>query len=71
MDYETARSLAGSLGTVFLVVSFLGVVLFALRPGSKRAHSDSAEIPFRHDNKPIAATTASAPLQRDTQEVCK
>lgn len=52
MDYEFLRSLSGSIGTIFLVASFLGFVLFALRPGSKRIHSDSAEIPFRHDEKP-------------------
>lgn len=54
MDYETARGLAGSLGTVFLVLSFLAVVLFAFRPGSKRVHDDSSEIPFRHDDRPVA-----------------
>jgi len=53
MDYETARGLAGSLGTLFLVLSFFGVVLFAFRPGSKRIHTDNAEIPFRHDDRPL------------------
>lgn len=51
-DYETLRALAGSIGTVFLVVSFFGFILFALRPGSRAVHEDSAEIPFRHDDKP-------------------
>ena len=52
MDYEFLRSLSGSLGTLFLVASFFGFVLFAMRPGSKRIHADSAEIPFRHDDRP-------------------
>ncbi|MEX3017867.1 cbb3-type cytochrome oxidase subunit 3 [Gymnodinialimonas hymeniacidonis] len=52
MDYEFLRSLSGSIGTVFLVASFFGFVLYAFRPGSKRVHSDSAEIPFRHDDAP-------------------
>lgn len=51
-DYTFLRVLAGSLGTVFLVLSFLGFVLYALRPGSKRIHQDTSEIPFRHDDKP-------------------
>lgn len=54
MDYEFLRGLSGSIGTVFLFASFLGFVLFALRPGSKRLHADSAAIPFRHDDKPAA-----------------
>lgn len=52
MDYEFLRGLSGSLGTIFLVVSFLGFILYALRPGSKRVHADSADIPFRHDDRP-------------------
>jgi cytochrome c oxidase cbb3-type subunit 4 len=60
-DYTVLRELAGSIGTVFLVLSFLGFVLFALRPGSRRVHRDTAEIPFRHDDKPASdATTAAA-----------
>ena len=52
MDYTFLRTLAGSIGTVFLVLSFLGVVLFAFRPGARAVHDDSAEIPFRHDDQP-------------------
>ena len=52
MDYEFLRGLSGSIGTVFLVASFAGFVLYAFRPGSKRLHADSAEIPFRHDDAP-------------------
>ncbi len=52
MDYEFLRGLSGSIGTVLLVASFAGFVIFAFRPGSKRVHRDSAEIPFRHDDAP-------------------
>ena len=67
MDYDTARGLAGSIGTVFLVLSFLGVVLFAFRPGSKRIHQDSADIPFRHDDRPSpqGGDDRPAPVRRD------
>jgi cytochrome c oxidase cbb3-type subunit 4 len=54
-DYTLLRELAGSFGTVFLVLSFAGFVLFAFRPGSRRIHDDSAQIPFRHDDKPAQA----------------
>lgn len=60
-DYETLRALAGSIGTVFLVASFFGFVLFALRPGSRKVHQDSAEIPFRHDDKPASAALPKEP----------
>jgi cytochrome c oxidase cbb3-type subunit 4 len=51
-DYTFLRELAGSFGTIFLVLSFFGFVIYALRPGSRAVHEDSAEIPFRHDDKP-------------------
>ena len=39
---------------VFLFTAFIIAVLFAFRPGSRKVHRDSAEIPFRHDDKPAA-----------------
>lgn len=66
MDYSILRELSGSLGTVFLVISFAGFVLFAFRPGSKRVHQDTAEIPFRHDDKPASLQDdRPAPFQGD------
>lgn len=56
MDYTILREIAGSLGTVFLVLSFAGFVLYALRPGSRGIHSDTSKIPFRHDDKPAPPT---------------
>lgn len=53
-DYTYLRELSGSIGTVFLVVSFLGFVLYAFRPGSRKTHEDTSEIPFRHDDKPAS-----------------
>lgn len=56
MDYTILREIAGSLGTVFLVLSFAGFVLYAFRPGSRSIHSDTSEIPFRHDDRPAPPT---------------
>ena len=39
---------------VWLFTAFVIAVLFAFRPGSGKVHRDSAEIPFRHDDKPAA-----------------
>ena len=56
VDYTFLREMAGSFGTVFLVLSFLGVVLFAFRPGSARAQSDAARLPFLHEDRPRPET---------------
>ena len=57
--YTIMRVFAGSWGALFLLLSFLGVVLFTLRPGSGQVHRDTANIPFRHDDRP-ASGDASA-----------
>ena len=41
-----------------LFTAFIVAVLFAFRPGSGKVHRDSANIPFRHDDKPAADTPA-------------
>lgn len=59
-DYTVLRELSGSIGTVFLVLSFAGFVLYALRPGSRKIHEDTATIPFRHDDKPASTDAEEA-----------
>lgn len=39
---------------VWLFGAFVIAVLFAFRPGSGKVHRDSADIPFRHDDKPAS-----------------
>lgn len=51
-SYTIMRVIAGTGGLTFMFVVFVGVVLFAFRPGSRKVHQDSATIPFRHDDKP-------------------
>ncbi len=62
-DYTFLRVLAGSIGTIFLVLSFAGFVLYAFRPGSRRIHEDTATIPFRHDDKPAGDNDAWHPKE--------
>jgi cytochrome c oxidase cbb3-type subunit 4 len=50
--YTIMRVFAGSWGMMFLLLSFLGVVLFTLRPSSRKVHRDTANIPFRYDDRP-------------------
>ncbi|MHA1528028.1 MAG: cbb3-type cytochrome c oxidase subunit 3 [Alphaproteobacteria bacterium] len=47
--YSILRQFADSWGLLVMVIFFVGVVLYALRPGAKKLHDDSAQIPFRND----------------------
>jgi cytochrome c oxidase cbb3-type subunit 4 len=47
--YSILREFADSWGLLAMVLFFAGIVLYTLRPGSKAAHDDSAQIPFRND----------------------
>lgn len=50
--YSAMRQFADSWMLLFLVLFFLGVIVWALRPGSAKVHRDSANIPFRHEDEP-------------------
>jgi cytochrome c oxidase cbb3-type subunit IV len=50
--YSVLRQFADSWMLLVLFLVFLGVILWAFRPGSRRIHDDTAEIPFRHEDAP-------------------
>jgi cytochrome c oxidase cbb3-type subunit 4 len=50
--YVFLRELVGSWALVSLFVIFLGVWVWAFRPGSRPIHDDAAQAPFRHDEGP-------------------
>lgn len=50
--YTFLQVIARSWGAMFMLIFFLGVIVFTLRPGSRRIHRDTANIPFRHDDRP-------------------
>ena len=50
--YTIMRVFAGSWGLLFMFTVFILVILFVLRPGSGRVYKDTANIPFRNDDKP-------------------
>jgi len=52
--YSLLREFADSWMLLFLFLFFIGIVFWAFRPGSRDAHKDSADIPFRHEKKPVA-----------------
>jgi cytochrome c oxidase cbb3-type subunit 4 len=49
MDYHTMRAFADSWGLLFLALFFVGVILFAFRPGSRKTAEEAAQIPLKDD----------------------
>ena len=56
--YSLLREFADSWMLIVLFTFFIGVVLWVFRPGSSKTYRDTAEIPFRHDDKPAESTEA-------------
>jgi len=52
MDYHLLREFADSWVLLGLTLFFIGVIVWVLRPGGTSEYNDSADIPFRHKNKP-------------------
>ncbi|RUS59774.1 cbb3-type cytochrome c oxidase subunit 3 [Pseudorhodobacter sp. E13] len=50
--YSLLREFADSWMLIFLTSVFVGVVLWAFRPGSRPVHDDIAASIFRNDDKP-------------------
>ena len=47
--YQAMRSFADSWGLLYMVLIFLAVVVYALRPGIQKQIDDAASIPFKED----------------------
>ncbi len=47
--YTAMRAFADSWGMAAMAVFFVGVILFALRPGSKKLAQEAASIPLKED----------------------
>ena len=50
--YSILRQVADSWGLLVMFAFFVGIVIWAFRPGSTPEHRDTANIPFRNDDKP-------------------
>ena len=50
--YSILRQFADSWGLLAMTLMFLGIILWALRPGSRAVYRDTAAIPFRHEDAP-------------------
>ncbi len=51
--YSMLRQIADSWVLLVMVLFFLGVVVWAFRPGSKTQQRDTADIPFRNEQAPL------------------
>lgn len=54
--YSLLREIADSWVLLAMFVFFLGVVVWAFRPGSRKTHEETASIPFRNEDRPAAST---------------
>lgn len=50
--YSFLRTLADSWALLLLTLIFVGVIVFAFRPGARRVQRDAAESIFRNENRP-------------------
>ncbi len=50
--YSLLREFADSWVLLAMTAFFVGIIFWAFRPGSRKTHRESAEIPFRHENRP-------------------
>jgi cytochrome c oxidase cbb3-type subunit 4 len=55
--YSLLREFADSWALLALVVVFVVVLAWTFRPGSGAIHADVSRIPFRHEDRPAAATS--------------
>jgi cytochrome c oxidase cbb3-type subunit 4 len=62
--YDFLRNFADSWHLLFMTLFFLGVVVWAMRPGSNKVHRDVANSIFRNDDRP-AQTRAGAPNRKE------
>ena len=56
--YSFLREFADSWMLLLLFAVFVGVIIWVIRPGSNATHRDTANIPFRHEDKPAATKEA-------------
>ncbi|MDK3073970.1 cbb3-type cytochrome c oxidase subunit 3 [Sedimentitalea sp. JM2-8] len=57
-EYTFLRQFADSWMLLLLFAVFVGVVFWVFRPGSSKTHTDSANIPFRNEDKPATSKEA-------------
>jgi cytochrome c oxidase cbb3-type subunit 4 len=65
--YTLLRQFADSWMMLFLLSFFIGVVIWAFRPGSTRVYRETANIPFRYDDAPAPARPTDAAAKKEAK----
>ncbi|MCG3268032.1 cbb3-type cytochrome c oxidase subunit 3 [Yoonia sp. I 8.24] len=60
--YSILREIADSWVLLAMTLFFLGVIVWAFRPGSKSVHAETANIPFRNE---VAPGSVETPASKD------
>ena len=58
--YSVLREFADSWALLALVLLFLGVIVWAFRPGSRAVHEEISQIPFRNEDRPAREAPEAA-----------
>jgi cytochrome c oxidase cbb3-type subunit 4 len=48
-EYQAMRTFADSWGLLYMALVFVGVVVWACRPGSRATYDEAASIPFKEN----------------------
>lgn len=49
MTFETVSHFAQTWGLIYLIILFIGMLVYVMRPGAKKKFEDAANIPFKED----------------------
>ncbi|WP_209424911.1 cbb3-type cytochrome c oxidase subunit 3 [Pararhodobacter sp. SW119] len=58
--YTLLRAFADSWHLLFMTLFFIGVVIWAFRPGSRKVHDETSSMIFRNEDSPADARDDSA-----------
>ncbi len=58
--YTWLRTFADSWHLLFMALFFIGVIIWAFRPGSRKVHDDQASMIFRNEDKPAGKDAAKS-----------
>jgi cytochrome c oxidase cbb3-type subunit 4 len=59
--YTVLRELADSWVLLLMFMFFAGTALWVFRPGSRKTHLETANIPFLHEDQPAPVAESDAP----------
>jgi len=65
--YSLLRQIADSWVLLAMFIFFLGVIVWAFRPGSRAVHDDTARIPFRNEDHPARKTAQASSKNEELQ----